>query len=40
MLDEYYHSRGWDLKTGVPTKEKLAELDLEEIILDLYSSRE
>lgn len=40
MLDEYYCSRGWDLKTGAPTKEKLLELDLEEIIVDLYSSLE
>ena len=29
MLDEYYTARGWDLNTGVPTKEKLAELGLE-----------
>jgi aldehyde:ferredoxin oxidoreductase len=28
MLDEYYLLRGWD-KNGVPTKEKLRELDLE-----------
>ncbi|MFA9422913.1 MAG: aldehyde ferredoxin oxidoreductase family protein [Sedimentibacter sp.] len=40
MLDEYYNSRGWDLETGVPTKEKLLELDLEEIILDLYGSQD
>ena len=29
MLDEYYVARGWDLKTGMPTKEKLEELGLE-----------
>ncbi|MBN2239813.1 MAG: aldehyde ferredoxin oxidoreductase family protein [Dehalococcoidales bacterium] len=29
MLDEYYTVRGWDVKTGVPTPEKLKELDLE-----------
>jgi aldehyde:ferredoxin oxidoreductase len=29
MLDEYYHARGWDGETGLPTGEKLAELDLE-----------
>jgi aldehyde:ferredoxin oxidoreductase len=29
MLDEYYTVRGWDLKTGIPTKKKLVELDLE-----------
>ena len=31
MLDEYYDSRGWDRKTGIPSKEKLKELDLDEI---------
>ena len=30
MLDEYYKTRGWDAKTGIPTKEKLLELELEE----------
>ena len=29
MLDEYYEARGWDLKTGKPTREKLAELEIE-----------
>ncbi|MBN2077234.1 MAG: aldehyde ferredoxin oxidoreductase family protein [Dehalococcoidales bacterium] len=28
MLDDYYQARGWDIKTGIPTKEKLEELDL------------
>jgi aldehyde:ferredoxin oxidoreductase len=28
MLDEYYAARGWDLKTGTPTREKLEELGL------------
>ena len=28
MLDEYYMVRGWDLKTGIPTKTKLVELGL------------
>ncbi len=28
MLDEYYAERGWDIKTGIPTKAKLDELDL------------
>lgn len=32
MLDEYYHSRGWDVKTGVPGKEKLQELGLGDIV--------
>jgi len=28
MLDEYYTVRGWDLKSGVPTRAKLEELGL------------
>jgi aldehyde:ferredoxin oxidoreductase len=28
MLDEYYTERGWDLRTGTPTREKLTELGL------------
>ncbi len=29
MLDEYYSERGWDLATGKPSREKLAELGME-----------
>ncbi len=29
MLDEYYRARGWDLTTGLPTREKLRELGLD-----------
>jgi aldehyde:ferredoxin oxidoreductase len=29
MLDEYYTVRGWDLNSGIPTREKLEELGLE-----------
>jgi len=29
MLKEYYIARGWDVETGIPTKEKLMELELE-----------
>ena len=29
MLEDYYDERGWDKRTGIPTKEKLRELDLE-----------
>jgi aldehyde:ferredoxin oxidoreductase len=30
MLQEYYRARGWDAK-GVPTPQKLAELELKEL---------
>ncbi len=30
MLDEYYEARGWDKKTGIPTRKKLEELGLKE----------
>ncbi len=36
MLKEYYGYRGWDPETGRPTKEKLEELDLENVAADLY----
>lgn len=29
MLDEFYALRGWDVKTGIPTKDKLKELGIE-----------
>jgi aldehyde:ferredoxin oxidoreductase len=29
MLDEYYTVRGWNLDTGIPSREKLVELGLE-----------
>lgn len=29
MLNEYYTERGWDMRTGIPTREKLRELDLD-----------
>ncbi|MFC1862919.1 aldehyde ferredoxin oxidoreductase family protein [Thermodesulfobacteriota bacterium] len=35
MLDEYYEIRGWDLETGIPTKEKLLELGLGYVAEDL-----
>ena len=28
MLEEYYRARGWDVETGLPMGEKLAELGL------------
>jgi aldehyde:ferredoxin oxidoreductase len=35
MLDEYYKARGWDVKTGIPTKAKLQELGLDYVAKDL-----
>jgi aldehyde:ferredoxin oxidoreductase len=31
MLEEYYRLRGWDLKTGLPTKKTLAALGMQDI---------
>ncbi|MDW8045122.1 MAG: aldehyde ferredoxin oxidoreductase family protein [Nitrososphaerota archaeon] len=36
-IEEYYRLRGWDPQTGVPTKEKLNELNLQEVVNDLYA---
>jgi aldehyde:ferredoxin oxidoreductase len=30
LLNAYYHARGWDIETGVPTKDKLKVLELKE----------
>lgn len=35
MLDEYYQLRGWDIRTGIPTREKLLEDGLEDVVEDL-----
>ncbi len=35
MLDAYYKFRGWDVKTGLPTRTKLEELGLSEIAAEL-----
>jgi aldehyde:ferredoxin oxidoreductase len=32
MIDDYYIERGWDVQTGLPTKEKLVELGLDRFI--------
>ena len=31
MKDEYYERRGWDKATGIPTRQKLTELGLEDV---------
>jgi len=33
MKDEYYELRGWDGKTGIPKKETLIALDLEDLVM-------
>lgn len=35
MLDEYYEAHGWNMNTGIPTREKLNELGLYDVISDL-----
>jgi aldehyde:ferredoxin oxidoreductase len=32
MLKEYYRLRGWDEKTGLPTKETLVKLGMEDLV--------
>ena len=32
MLDEFYGLKGWDRRTGIPTKEKLARMGLEDVV--------
>lgn len=32
MLDAYYEEKGWDIEKGIPTREKLIELGIEEVI--------
>jgi aldehyde:ferredoxin oxidoreductase len=36
MKDAYYDRRGWNHETGIPTPEKLEELDLDYLIPDLW----
>lgn len=38
MKDAYYEFRGWDKATGIPAPEKLRELDLDELIEDLWGT--
>ena len=35
LLEQYYDMRGWNRETGVPTKEKLVELDLDYVADEL-----
>lgn len=36
MIQAYYHARGWDSESGIPTKEKLTSLGLEWVVEDLW----
>jgi aldehyde:ferredoxin oxidoreductase len=36
LFNEYYAARGWDRKTGKPSKEKLLELGLDDVARELY----
>ncbi len=35
LLDEYYSLRGWNVERGIPTRERLAELGLDDVAADL-----
>jgi len=35
LLDDYYDERGWSIETGIPTRETLRRLELEECVKDL-----
>jgi aldehyde:ferredoxin oxidoreductase len=35
VKDEYYQFMGWDPKTGIPTRERLEELDLRDVANEL-----
>jgi aldehyde:ferredoxin oxidoreductase len=35
LLDQYYEFRGWDKKTGIPTRDRLIQLGLEDIARDM-----
>ena len=39
MLDHYYEFRGWDKTTGIPTREKLLELSLDDVADDMEKFR-
>jgi aldehyde:ferredoxin oxidoreductase len=34
LLDNYYEERGWDVKRGIPSKEKLMSLGLDFVAED------
>ena len=36
LLRDYYHHRGWDMRTGKPERQRLEALGMEDIAADLY----
>jgi len=36
MIGDYYRIRGWNPMTGIPTKDKLAELELDDVAASFY----
>ncbi len=38
MLDDYYQARGWDPVTGIPTRETLSRLGLDDVSRDLLAA--
>lgn len=39
VMDDYYRARGWDVATGIPTREKLEHLELEDVADELAACR-
>jgi aldehyde:ferredoxin oxidoreductase len=39
MLEEYYEARGWNVKTGIPKRQRLEKLGLRSIAKDLEAIR-
>ncbi|MEM3649176.1 MAG: aldehyde ferredoxin oxidoreductase C-terminal domain-containing protein, partial [Candidatus Jordarchaeaceae archaeon] len=39
MINDYYNERGWDKKTGIPTKQKLIELGLKDELKKLENAQ-
>ena len=35
-MDDYYTARGWDVTTGLFTKERLRDLDLEDFVDEFH----
>lgn len=35
IMDDFYEARGWDVATGLPTRQRLTELDLTDVIQEL-----